>query len=1677
MRSNAIGRLLLAITLLYAVAANLVFSANFDPNTIWPLCGRINESPPAGWVDTDGCPASRFGDPTYSDEPLSSTFGPRPLASENNRYDFHRGVDIATPIGTPFFAITDGTIEIAGNHSSYSDPLIKLRHFRPGETSCNAGGCYHSYYLHIDSWVVNENDPVIKGQLLGYTGASGASGFEHLHFEVRNAPASDVLSAWSRDAIHPLSVMPYAAPNNTSMVFNNVDFSNPNPSTGRVDLTLTSNRFDLVYVGLTLLDSSQQPIVQSGNTPNANGYYVRPPFFDMELWNSQYSHKDSTNFPWESYGTGGIHECPYHADHLASYSANVHMDRPDPADFHEGLFNGLHIRTQKYWPSDVSDYTVDMDFHALEGSAACVQVNAVFASGDSALAEWGNCTGAPNQSPIAAMTWSCQGFGCDFDGAPSTDPDGSVVSYAWDFGDGNVASGATPSHTYAAAGSYQVVLTVTDNEAASNNTTETASVTEPLLVRGPYLQMQTDDGITVHWRTDIPTDSVVRYGASAGNLSSSVVIAGARTEHAVELTGLGAAQKYWYSVGDSIAPIGGDSSYHFSTAPVQGVASDTRMWVLGDSGTATSSARAVRDAYKAWAASDPADLLLMLGDNAYNDGTDAEYQAAVFDTYPEILRQTPWFSTLGNHDGHTADSATQTGPYYDILNLPANGEIGGLASGTEAYYSFDYANVHFISLDSYETSRSPAGAMLTWLESDLALNTQPWVIAIWHHPPYSKGSHNSDTEGRLIDMRQNALPIFENWGVDLVMSGHSHSYERSYLLDGHYGDSSSLDLVANVLDPGDGNETGDGVYEKPDIIAAAREGAVYAVAGSSGKVSSASLDHPAMFVSVSSLGSLVVDVSGNRMDVVFLDDTGSVRDEFSIQKGPDLEPPLLSATAAEDATHVLVDFNEALDALEATNPANYTVAGLTVSLAELLVGERSVRLTTSTMTPDANYTLVVHNVQDAALNTILPNSSINFDFFDIMTVSYQDGLAPEPTYDGTMDAYIREASPDTVYGLETTLQADGSEPSGTETDMSILLGWDLSSIPTNAIVQDASFELEVTNASSGPYYCYPLLRGWDETQVTWNQAASAAPWGSPGADAGSDSDGQALLCTVSAGSTGSLTVNLTAEGLAQVQSWVNDPSSNHGMLITDPNNSNGADFHSRESSNALARPRLNVTYRVPAGGGNIDPVAGFTSACNNLGCDFTDTSSDSDGTVTAWSWDFGDGNSSTTQNPTHSFGAEGDYTVNLTVTDNDGGTNQSSTLVSVVQLIDPVAGFSHTCTGLDCNFTDTSTDSDGTLTGWSWDFGDGNSSTLQNPAHSYAGTGNYTVNLTVTDDDGLTDVTSIAVPVSEPMPWVDHFAEADLGGSGTVSGSYTDTQNDDGATQSITEIESGGRKSNRYSYLQKTWQFTVVPGSMVTLYANAWSSVSGDGDAYVFSWSSDNSNFNDLFAVSSTDPANQQSGLIPADGTIYIRVRDTDRGQGNGDLDTVFVDHLYIRSENGAIPDPPLAPTNLQVTGKTSDSVSLSWSHLSADETGFDLERSLSGSGNWLLAASPAGGASAHTDGNLSSATAYDYRIRARNAGGVSAWSNGVTETTDAAAPITLTANGTVKRGEHEVKLTWSNATSDSVDVIRDGIVIATTPNNGKYTDRTGNSGSRTYRYQVCEGGTGICSNEVTVVY
>lgn len=414
------------------------------------------------------------------------------------------------------------------------------------------------------------------------------------------------------------------------------------------------------------------------------------------------------------------------------------------------------------------------------------------------------------------------------------------------------------------------------------------------VTRGPYLQLATPTSMVVRWRSDVASESLVRYGLSPRELTKSAKSAGILTEHIVQLSNLQPGTCYFYALGLAISGGGEDSAVSgavssFVTPPLPGPAKPTRIWVLGDPGTKNSVQEAVRNVYDRFNANRVTDLWLLLGDNAYPDGTDADYQKALFEMYPDTLRTSPVWPCLGNHDARSASSITQSGVYYDIFTLPTLGQAGGVPSGTEAYYSFDYANIHFIALDSHDTDRSPNGAMMQWLKADLAQTTREWIIAFFHHPTYTKGTHDSDSDkdssGRMNDMRQTFLPVLEAGGVDLVLTGHSHVYERSFFIDGHYGKSDTFNPQVHIKQRGNGREDGDGVYRKKRGRVA-HAGEVSVVTGSAGHASSkpVKLDHSAMIVSLNEPGSSVVDINDLRLDFHFLNDRGEKRDWFSIVK-------------------------------------------------------------------------------------------------------------------------------------------------------------------------------------------------------------------------------------------------------------------------------------------------------------------------------------------------------------------------------------------------------------------------------------------------------------------------------------------------------------------------------------------------------------------------------------------------------------------------------------------------------------------------------------------------------------------------------------------------------------------------------------------------------------------------
>ncbi|WP_224245918.1 metallophosphoesterase [Hyalangium gracile] len=281
------------------------------------------------------------------------------------------------------------------------------------------------------------------------------------------------------------------------------------------------------------------------------------------------------------------------------------------------------------------------------------------------------------------------------------------------------------------------------------------------LTRTPYLQRVGPDTATIAFRLDANCAAEVRYGARGATDQVARSTDSGRI-HAVVLEGLTPGTEYSYEV----SACGGRTPIKsFSTAPVPGTRY-VHFAAVGDFGTGGNDEKRVAAAMRA---AQP-ELFIALGDNAYTSGTEAEIQNNLFAPLAEVLAEVPFFPVAGNHEYVT----NQSQPYLDNFYLPTS------PSGGERYYSFDWGHVHFVGLDSScaiglaSKERCTLAAQKAWLQQDLAASKAPWKVVYFHHPPWSSGSHGSQ-----LLMRREFGPLFEQYGVDLVLTGHDHNYERS----------------------------------------------------------------------------------------------------------------------------------------------------------------------------------------------------------------------------------------------------------------------------------------------------------------------------------------------------------------------------------------------------------------------------------------------------------------------------------------------------------------------------------------------------------------------------------------------------------------------------------------------------------------------------------------------------------------------------------------------------------------------------------------------------------------------------------------------------------------------------------------------------------------------------------
>ncbi|HEY4287612.1 MAG TPA: metallophosphoesterase family protein [Puia sp.] len=428
-----------------------------------------------------------------------------------------------------------------------------------------------------------------------------------------------------------------------------------------------------------------------------------------------------------------------------------------------------------------------------------------------------------------------------------------------------------------------------------------------ILLRGPYLQAATTNSIVIRWRTDVLTRGIIHFGTEHQlldrNEKDSILV----TEHKIRLEGLQPNTKYYYSIGSFKDTLQGGPDNYFVTLPIPvaepepGKETLYRIAAIGDCGNNSVNQRSVRDALIKYLGDNYLNAWILLGDNAYGTGRDAEFQSNFFNVYKDnLLPKYPLYPSPGNHDYYDGDSTeqkvqhTHEVAYFQNFTMPIDGEAGGVPSHNPAFYSFDIGNTHFLSLDSYgiEEDRyriyDTLGPQVQWIKKDLEANGHKgWVIAYWHHPPYTMGSHNSDREKELVHIRENFIQILERYGVDLIICGHSHDYERSKLLKGHYGMEATFTPSLNISNSSGRYDTSANSCPYLKDSTTGYAGTMYIVSGSAGQLGGKqpSWPHDALPYSDATHGGAgMLEIKGNRLDWKWICSDGEIRDHFTVFK-------------------------------------------------------------------------------------------------------------------------------------------------------------------------------------------------------------------------------------------------------------------------------------------------------------------------------------------------------------------------------------------------------------------------------------------------------------------------------------------------------------------------------------------------------------------------------------------------------------------------------------------------------------------------------------------------------------------------------------------------------------------------------------------------------------------------
>jgi len=1008
-------------------------------------------------------------------------------------------------------------------------------------------------------------------------------------------------------------------------------------------------------------------------------------------------------------------------------------------------------------------------------------------------------TSSSNQPPVAAFTSSCNALTCAFT-STSSDPDGSIASYSWTFGDGAISTVQNPSHTYATGGTYTVTLTVRDNLGATN------AVSHPVTVaatnQAPVAAFTSSCNALACAFTSTSSDpdgSIASYSWTFGdgavstvqNPSHTYATAGTYTVTLTVTDNLGATNAVSHPAtvaATNQAPIAAfTSSCNALTCAFTSTSSDadgsiaSYSWTFGDGGTA-----AVQNPSHTYTTGGTYTVTLTVTDNlgATNAVSHPVTVAAANQSPVAAFTSTCIVLTC-------AFTSTSSDPDGSIASYSWTFGDGATSTVQNPSHTYATGGTYTVRL-TVTDDRGATNAV-----------SHPVTVSTGNQPPTAAFTTNcSDLTCTFNDASTDPDGSVVSW--DWVSSDGAETTEQhpgayTYAEPGTYtvtltvaDDQGAADTVVRTVTIGPANQppTASFTFSCSTLTCSFTstssdpDGSIASYSWNFGDATSSTAQNPSHTYGAAGSYTVTLRVIDNQgaqspttsrtVTVAAANQAPTANFTFSCSA---LTCSFTSTSSDPDGSIASYSWNFG-DATSSTaqNPSHtYGAAGsYTVTLrvtdnqgAQSPTTSQTVTVAAANQAPTASFTFSCSTLSCSFTSTSSdPDGTIasySWNFGDATSSTAQN---PSHTY-GAAGSYTvtlrvtdNQGAQSPTTSRTVTVAAANQAPTASFTFSCSTLSCNFTSTSSDPDGTIASYSWNFGDATSStaqnPSHTYGAAGSYTVTlRVTDNQGAQS-PTTSRTVTVAAANQAPTANFTFSCSA---LTCSFTStssdpDGTISAYSWAFGDGATSTVQNPSHTYTAGGSYTVTltvtDNQAATSAPTSRTVGVTPP---NQPPTANFTFSCSTLTCTFTSTSSDPDGSIASYSWNFGDATSSTLQNPSHTYGAAGSYTVTLQVTDNQGAqsTTTSRTVTVTAPNQPPTANFTFSCSALACTFTSTSSDPDGSIASYSWNFGDATSSTLQNPSHSYGAAGSYTVTLRVTDNQGAqSPTTSRTVTVTAP---------------------------------------------------------------------------------------------------------------------------------------------------------------------------------------------------------------------------------------------------------------------------------------------------------------------------------------